>query len=252
MAGRMPNLPVLTGVNSLVGAPVKGAARVRLVLFDVDGTLIHTRGVGVKAFACALKSEFRCSDVTPRIRFGGRTDPSLVRELFGHAGIDYSRKNVRRFFDAYVFWLDHLLRVSDRGGPCPGVPDFLETLGQLPEPPVVGLLTGNIRLGAEIKLRRFGLWDPFETGGFGDDDEDRSGIARAAQRRGEAYLGCRLRGEEILVVGDTIHDIRCGRAIGAQVLAVATGGASEAELLEHTPDWLLPTLEAADAAAICG
>jgi len=228
-----------------------GRRAVRLVLFDIDGTLIRTGGVGVLAFARALTSTFGRPDVTDRIRFGGRTDPSLVRELFGHAGVDPTPENLSRFLDAYVFWLDHLLTESRNGGPCPGVQMFLEQLRQLPQPPTVGLLTGNIRLGAEIKLRHYGLWDAFEMGAFADDDADRNRLAGIARDRGSALCGRELTGDEILVVGDTPLDIECGRAIGARVLAVATGGARTEVLREHRPDWLLPTLEEANAEALC-
>lgn len=231
--------------------PRRKRTRVRLVLFDIDGTLIHTRGVGVQAFGRTLEFEFHHPDVSHRIRFGGRTDPSLVREVFAHAHIEHNRDNVSRFFDAYVFWLDHLLTESRHGGPCPGVRDLLKALRALPEPPLIGLLTGNIRLGAEIKLRRFDLWDAFETGAFGDDDEDRNRIADVALQRGRKLLGKSLRGEEVLVVGDTPRDIECGRAIGAQVLAVATGGAETDELKDHRPDWLVPTLEHVKPEEIC-
>jgi phosphoglycolate phosphatase len=221
-----------------------------LVLFDIDGTLIHTGGAGVKAFARTLMSEFRISNGTEKIRFGGRTDPSLVRELFEHCGIEHSPGNIQRFFDSYSFWLAQLLADSNRGGPCPGVLQFIADLKSSPQPPLIGLLTGNIRLGAEIKLRHYGLWDLFETGAFGDDDEDRCQIAAIARDRGSQQLHRPLKGEEILVVGDTPHDIGCGRAIGARVLAVATGGSSRAELEMHQPDWLLNTLEQASATVL--
>jgi phosphoglycolate phosphatase len=221
-----------------------------LVLFDIDGTLIHTGGAGVKAFARTLASVFNIQNGTEKVRFGGRTDPSLVRELFAHCRIEHNPTNVDRFFDCYSFWLAQLLADSNRGGPCPGVLRFISELKSLPQPPVIGLLTGNIRLGAEIKLRHYGLWDLFETGAFGDDHEDRDQIAAIAHSRGNRLLQRTLTGEQILVVGDTPHDIRCGRAIGARVLAVATGGATRTELEAHQPDWLLDNLEAASAATI--
>ncbi|MFM1942540.1 MAG: hypothetical protein RI897_1522 [Verrucomicrobiota bacterium] len=225
--------------------------RIRLALFDIDGTLIHTHGVGVQAFGRTLEFEFQCPDVSHRMRFGGRTDPSLVREVFHHADIEHSEQNVIRFFDSYIFWLDHLLTESGKGGPCAGVHGFLDGLRSLSQPPSIGLLTGNIRLGAEIKLRHFGLWDTFSMGAFGDDHEDRNQIAAIALERGRALLGETLHPEEVLVIGDTPRDVECGRAIGARVLAVATGGAKEDELRASKPDWLVPTLEAADLQSIC-
>jgi phosphoglycolate phosphatase-like HAD superfamily hydrolase len=206
----------------------------------------------VKAFARTLASEFGVHNGTEKIRFGGRTDPSLVRELFHHTGIEHRRENVSRFFDAYLFWLDHLLSDSSVGGACPGVRRLLGDLRQRPRPPLLGLLTGNIRLGAEIKLRRYALWDEFAMGAFGDDDEDRNQIAVIASIRGSQCLGRHLRGEEVLVVGDTPHDIQCARAIGARMLAVATGGASWDQLQSHQPDWLVNSLEDVATDTICG
>jgi phosphoglycolate phosphatase-like HAD superfamily hydrolase len=224
---------------------------VRLALFDIDGTLIRTRGVGVEAFYRAMATEFGGVVGRGQIRFGGRTDTSLVRELFGCCGIEHTPEHVRRFFDAYVFWLDHLLVENKSGSVCPGVWRVLEALASLSEPPRVGLLTGNIRLGAEIKLRHFGLWHLFETGGFGDDHEDRNQIAAIARERGGQMFGRTLSGEEILVVGDTVHDVACGRSIGARVLAVATGGATWPELQASAPDWLVSNLDEVDVASIC-
>ena len=245
---------------------------VRLVLFDVDGTLVHTGRAGSHAFGKTLAHVFGASESVDKVRFGGRTDPSLVRELFGLNGISATQENFRRFFESYVFWLDHLVANSN-GGVCPGVMEFIRDLQALPEPPMLGLLTGNIRLGAEIKLRRYGLWDLFETGGFADDSEDRNLIAAAAFERGRrvlapwnnapqnatietaAYSTGRdndLRPDEILVVGDTPHDVRCGRFIGAKVLAVATGRTTLEELKHHKPDWAVEDLTQISVREICG
>jgi len=223
---------------------------VRLVLFDIDGTLVHTGGAGVRAFATVFATEFGAHGAE-RLRFAGRTDVSLVREFFQWNGIPETAENFARFFDRYVFWLDHILAHS-RTEECPGVRALIHELEALPEPPLVGLLTGNVRLGAEIKLRHFGLWEHFVTGGFADDHEDRDQIAAVAKRRGERLLGRPLAGREILVVGDTPLDIRCGRAIGARVLAVATGGARAEELARHHPDRLVEDVRGLRAAQLCG
>ena len=224
---------------------------VRLVLFDVDGTLIHTGGAGVKAFARTLASEFNQPNGIDGIKFGGRTDPSLVREAFANCGIPCTPENFDRFFGAYVFWLDHLLAGNPSGGACAGVWRLLDDLRALPQPPTLGLLTGNIRLGAEIKLRRYGLWEVFDTGAFGDDHEDRNQIALIAKARGGRLLGAELSGDQVVVVGDTPRDIECGRAIGAKVLAVATGGATAEYLKAHRPDWVVEDLQRVSAAEVC-
>src|SRR5689334_5279932 len=133
---------------------------VRLVLFDIDGTLVRTGGAGVKAFAKVFATEFGVCDGFERLKFAGRTDVSLVREFFGFHGIAATPDNFERFFEKYVFWLDHILSASQTEM-CPGVREFISQLKGLPKPPLFGLLTGNIRLGAEIKLRHFNLWNDF-------------------------------------------------------------------------------------------
>ncbi len=223
---------------------------VKLVLFDIDGTLLHTGGAGRKAFRHAFASAFGIPDGTDGIEFAGRTDTGIVRELFLKHAVEHTPRNIRHFFDAYYFWLDHILHQSE-GAPCPHSREFVDSVRALVEPPVIGLLTGNVRLGAEIKLRHYHFWQDFRTGGFGDDHEDRNEIARIAQVRGTELLGKPLRGEEILVVGDTPLDIACARAISAKCLAVATGHASVSELESHHPTWAVSDLSQVDARAVC-
>ncbi len=224
---------------------------VRLVLFDIDGTLVHTGGAGVKAFAKVFATEFNANDGFERLKFGGRTDPGLIREFFGCHQIPPTPENFRRFFERYSFWLDHILG-QGRTEVYPGVWDFIHELEALPEPPLLGLLTGNIRLGAEIKLRRVKLWDVFRVGAFGDDHEERDQIAAIARERGRRILGGRLRNDQVLVIGDTPLDIRCGRAIGAKVLAVATGGHTLEELERFEPDWAVADLRKIGAGEVVG
>ncbi|MBA4150409.1 MAG: HAD hydrolase-like protein [Verrucomicrobia bacterium] len=214
---------------------------VKLVLFDIDGTLIHTGGAGMKAFAHAFKSEFGIDDGSEKLKFAGRTDVSLVREFFVHSGIEASPKNFDRFFATYISLLEEQVRTCD-GGIFPGIHRIISEMRQLPEPPLIALLTGNIKRGAEIKLNHYKLWTEFQFGGFADDHEERDCIAAIAKQRGEEASQCALAGEEVLVIGDTPLDIRCARAIKAKVLAVATGGHSLAELEEHQPDWAVADL----------
>jgi phosphoglycolate phosphatase len=219
---------------------------IRLVLFDIDGTLLHTGGVGIKAFARAFSSEFGIHEGTERLKFSGRTDVSLVREVFTTHQIEPSPAHFARFFAAYVGWLREMI-VNCQGGACDGVLEFIHAVEHQPEPAVIGLLTGNIKAGARIKLERFNLWEKFPFGGFADDDEHRDRIAAVAHQRGSERFGRTLRGEEVLVIGDTPLDIRCGRAIGAKVIAVATGGFLIEELVLHKPDWAVPDLSHIDA-----
>lgn len=214
---------------------------VRLVLFDIDGTLIRTGGAGMKAFERTFETVFGLKSATRDIGFAGRTDTSLVREVLEKHGMPHTGEARDLFFDTYPFWLDHLLGLLP-GGLCPGVVDFLDRLAGLPSRPLIGLLTGNVRLGAELKLRHYGVWEPFEMGGFGDDSEDRCQIARVAKKRAERLLGTGLRGREIVVIGDTPSDIACGKAIDAKTLAVGTGTHGMAELEAHQPTWVVQDL----------
>jgi len=223
---------------------------VRLVLFDIDGTLVHSGGAGVKAFGHACHSEFGVAEGAARIKFAGRTDVSLVREFFVGHGFEPSPENFQRFFESYLGWLRRTLPES-QGGPCAGVLEFMAALETLPEPPVIGLLTGNIRRGAQLKLEHYGLWHKFPFGGFADDHEDRDQIAVAAHRRGSDHFQRPLNGNEVLVIGDTPFDIRCGRAIQARVLAVATGGATLEQLQAHQPNWAVRDLREITASAAC-
>ena len=134
---------------------------------------------------------------------------------------------------------------------CRGAREFIAGLQALPQPPALGLLTGNIRLGAEIKLRHFGLWEIFQFGGFADDHEDRNHIAAAALERGRRVLGKDLQPQEIVVIGDTPFDVRCGKFIGAKTLAVATGGAKLEELKPCAADWTVADLTHISAREIC-
>ena len=224
---------------------------VKLVLFDIDGTLVHTGHAGTQAFARTFATEFNLHHGSEKMKFAGRTDVSLVREFFRIHGLPETPEHFAQFFARYVFWLDHILARSHTQI-CPGVWELIHGLRALPSPPVLGLLTGNIRLGAEIKLRHFNLWEMFMMGGFADDHEDRDHIAVAARERGSRVLGKKLSGREIVVLGDTPFDVRCGKFIGAKTLAVATGGAKLDELKQLNPDWAVADLTRIRAQEICG
>jgi phosphoglycolate phosphatase-like HAD superfamily hydrolase len=209
---------------------------VKLVLFDIDGTLIRTGGAGLRAFAETFGEVFNLPEATKTLQFAGRTDVSLVRECFLKNGVEPTRENFDRFFAEYPVRLQRWLGTLP-AEVLPGIDSFLDDLYALPDRPVIGLLTGNIRRGAELKLRRLGLWERFELGAFADDHEDRNCIAAAARKRGEQKIGRTLHGDEIVVIGDTPHDVTCGKSIAAKVLAVATGIHSREELARETPTW---------------
>lgn len=214
---------------------------IRLVLFDIDGTLISTGGAGMKAFDRAFELEFGVRQGARDINFAGRTDTGILHEFFARHRIAPREDNVARFFASYVHWLEHFLHHGN-GRILPGVLSLLRDLNCLDRPPAIGLLTGNIRLGAQIKLRHYGLWEHFVTGAFGCEHADRNEVARTALARGRESLGGDLRGDEVLVVGDTTRDIDCARAIGARCLAVATGGDPLDQLQAHGAARVVPDL----------
>ncbi len=225
---------------------------IRLVVFDIDGTLIRTGGAGVAAFTVTGEETFGIRNGTSHMKFAGRTDTSLVREFLTSHDLEPSEANFQRFFARYLSVLERVLGEFE-GCVCPGVDSFITDLRELPQPPHIGLLTGNIRPGAEAKLRHYRLWERFESsvGAFGDDNECRNELAGTALSRGREMLGPDLQPEEMLVIGDTPHDVACGRAVDAKVLAVATGGASHEELVAAAPDWLVSDLTHARADEIC-
>lgn len=206
---------------------------IRLWLFDIDGTLLRTGGAGLRAFS-RVAAMMGYPGATNDMVFHGRTDSSLASEFLRKVGLADSERARSAFLDAYAFFLDDELSQS-RGELCPGVFGLLDTLRALEDRPVLGLLTGNIRLGAALKLAAHGIEESFVCGAFGDDHEDRNFLAQVARQRAQRFTGDQLRGEEIVVVGDTPADIACSRAIEARSLAVATGAYSAEELWLHRP-----------------
>jgi len=213
---------------------------IRLVLFDIDGTLILTGGAGMKAFAEAFSEEFDLPHATEAMDFAGRTDRGLAYEVFRANQIEPAQANFEKFTEAYTQRLAKYLP-ADNTQPLPGVLELLDAIQTMTAPPVLGLLTGNLPLGAELKLTHYHLWHRFEFGAFGDTTEDRNEIAQSAFENAQGQFP-NLSPSEILIIGDTPADIHCAQSINARVLAVATGNFSEAQLAEHQPTFLVPDL----------
>ena len=224
---------------------------VKLVLFDIDGTLIRSGGAGVRAFEKTFAEIFGLKEATRQMKFAGRTDVSLVREAFRLFNVEPAEANFRRFFDNYPVFLEELLRTTN-GGVCEGIKAMIEQLENAEERPVIGLLTGNIRRGAELKLSHYQLWHHFKTGAFADDHEDRNCIASIARQRGEEMIGGKLKGEEIVVIGDTPLDVSCAQSIGAKVLAVGTGEYTAQDLAKLKPTWAVDHVGQLDVNTVLG
>ena len=214
---------------------------IRAALFDIDGTLIRTHGAGQRAFGAAFKSEFGLADACRDTDFAGRTDRGLAADILDANQLEPSPANIQRVFKGYLRWLAELLP-TDHCEPLPGVQALIDGLRDLPEPPVIALLTGNHSRGAELKLVHFNLWHEFAWGTFGETHETRDELAHHALDSARERMGAKLKPAEVLVIGDTQRDIQCARAIGARVLAVATGSESVEELAGHQPDFLVNSL----------
>ncbi|MDA0284392.1 MAG: HAD family hydrolase [Planctomycetota bacterium] len=206
-----------------------------LCLFDIDGTLLSSGGAGQAAMEVALESTFGITTPTDGISVAGRTDRAIVSDLLNFHGIDDVESSWTRFVDAYLAQLPREL--SARAGMIlPGVEELLAGLHQR-EQLTLGLLTGNFRRGAELKLGHYQLAEYFSGGGFGDHHFDRDDVAREALAHMREYLAVET-ASEVWVIGDTPADVKCGRAINATVVAVATGMYSMDDLEATAPDHL--------------
>lgn len=209
-------------------------------LFDIDGTLLSTGGAGKAALEAALASAFGIPRLMAKLELSGRTDRAIVRDLFCLHEIEESPESLHRLLDAYLRHLpDCLARIQ--GHVLPGITGFLEHLGSRGDV-AIGLLTGNIRAGAQLKLEHYALMRHFAFGGFGDHHHDRDDVAREALTEVHRLHNGRITPERIWVIGDTPHDVRCARCIGARAVAVATGWHSLDELTACCPDLALKDL----------
>lgn len=215
----------------------------RLVLFDVDGTLLSARGAGRRAIAAALEEVYGTRGAVDTYDFHGKTDPQILYDLLTEAGFPETaiREREGELFRRYV---DHLTReVGD--GPrvelYPGVDPLVRALAGR-SGLLLGLLTGNIEAGARIKLAPTGLLPYFRVGAYGSDSADRTRLPAVAAARAARLVGRAFEGRDMLVIGDTPLDIACARAFGARVAAVATGRHGVEELAAHAPDLLFADL----------
>jgi phosphoglycolate phosphatase len=222
---------------------------VRLVLFDVDGTLLTARGAGRLAVGRALSAVYGATGPIERYDFRGKTDPQIVFDLMRAAGREPEdiRRSLDRFYDAYIGELEALLVDETRVQVMPGVSELVPVLASRDDF-LVGLLTGNIERGARVKLRSTGLLPRFAVGAYGSDDADRRRLPSIACARARALTGRRFPFESVTIVGDTPLDIDCARACGARVAAVATGHHAVEELSACAPDLLYTDL--ADVAGV--
>jgi len=220
----------------------------RLVLFDIDGTLLNSGGMGRAAMQRALGLVFG-SPGNPSYRYDGKTDKQIVRDVMRMEG--HSDQHIDSRMDQLIdLYLDGL-REGTKGGkfnvrPLEGVVPLLDALDGR-ENIILGLLTGNVEPGARIKLKAAGI-DPdrFKVNAFGSDHEHRPELPAIARRRAGETLGYDIAGDRLVVIGDTPADIECGRSIGAKAIGVASGHYTVEQLQSHNPYAVFPSLKNTD------
>lgn len=219
-----------------------------LVLFDIDGTLIHTARAGLRGMNAAFRRLHGRDNALAGVSFAGRTDRAITADVFRNIDLEPTDAAIVALRDAYLEDLRVEIGrpVADPGGVFPGVVALLDAL-ETRDDVAVGLLTGNFAGGAAIKLGHFDLWRRFSFGAFGDDHHDRRDLVPVALARARA-LGYTVDAASTVIIGDTPLDIDCAHAHGARAIAVATGPFTTAQLADA--DLVVATLEAVDAAAL--
>jgi phosphoglycolate phosphatase-like HAD superfamily hydrolase len=217
---------------------------VKLLLFDIDQTLVNTGGAGLRALDRACQKLFRIDHAMEGISPHGKTDPAIVREILRVRLGRSSPANaeIEVILESYLSFLKDEVRISSMYRILPGIVHLLDEL-VVQESILLGLATGNIELGGRIKLDRAGLNRYFEFGGFGSDSEDRTELVRSAAQKAADKNGGAVSPEDTFVIGDTPLDIEAGKRAGFKTVGVATGTYSVDQLLEAGATFAVENLE---------
>ena len=232
-----------SGAFSRGALPRAGKSKLRIfklitILFDIDGTLIRSCGAGMQAIELALSRMFGLTGIS-KVEVHGRTDYGILTDIFSAHSLSFDEHR-DEFNTRYWSELPETLSQC-RGQILPGVKPLLEEL-VTNQHVALGLLTGNSRRASEIKMTHFGLSEYFEFGGYGDHHSDRNEVAKLARDSAKQFLGSQFDPSQLWVVGDTVNDIVCARAIESKVVAVETGGCDPKTLGEAGPDLQLGCL----------
>lgn len=220
----------------------------RLVLFDIDGTLMLLDNVANNAFKAMTRELFGVEASIFDVRCSGKTDSLILEEVMLARGFNHheiqAKKNLA--FDRYCFYFERYLENGDGYRIYPGVIPLLENLSSNLSI-YLGLLTGNVEFTAWKKLQKANLQKYFSFGAFGNESRVRSELVGIALSRAQEKFGILFRGKEIIIIGDSVHDVNCGKGYGARSIAVATGFHTKEELLRAEPDVLFDDLSDTDS-----
>lgn len=218
----------------------------RLVLFDIDGTLMSDGGAARESFALALREIYDYSGDLRRYDFSGRTDPQIAHMVLHDAGWSEAavEERISRLWERYLTELTH--QAPQRARELPGVRPLLEELRRHAEV-VLGLLTGNIEPGARLKLGAARLNDFFPFGAFGSDSRERQELPPVAVERASRFSGHHFHGRDVVIIGDSIYDVRCGVPHSATTIAIASGKTPPERLRAENPNHFFHSAEERDA-----
>ena len=210
----------------------------KLLLFDIDLTLIDSARSGRRAMTLAFEKLFGIKDGMEKVNFAGRTDRAIFRDALIHQGMEWQKEKEENFKGAYLEQLK--IEIAKPNSDKHIEPGILELLNELSKSDdvVLGLLTGNWHEGAQMKLEHFQLYHFFEFGAFANDSENRNELPRSAAQRFSEKTGLPISPENVFIIGDTPLDIACAKSFAAKSVAVATGFFSYEELEAAQPDFL--------------
>jgi phosphoglycolate phosphatase-like HAD superfamily hydrolase len=212
---------------------IRPVTSTRLLLFDIDGTLLLSGGAGLRALNQTFEEQFGVSDAFAGIPVAGRTDPLLLTQAAARAHVALDGTTRQRFHDRYCVLLEtEIVHPAPRKGLMPGVDTLLRHLHPREEL-CVSLLTGNFARAAQIKLVHFGLWEFFVCGAYGDDAAERDELVPVALARARQRGVAIESPADVVVIGDTPLDVQCATVSGARSIAVATGSFDEVTLARH-------------------
>jgi phosphoglycolate phosphatase len=219
----------------------------RLVLFDIDGTILTDNGASRGAFGEALRAVHGYDGDLTRYDFSGRTDPQIARMVLDDAGVTREAidEAMPRLWEHYLAGLGRNT-TPGRVRVLPGIRALIETLAARDDV-TLALLTGNIERGARLKLADTGLNDSFPFGAFGSDSADRNELPPIAMQRASAHAGLDVTGSDVVIIGDSIYDVRCGVPHGATTIAVASGKTPAEKLRAENPTYFFDSAEDLEA-----